>query len=312
MSIISIIIPLYNKAAHIKRALKSVIKQGIKDIEILVVNDASTDGGEKLIGEFNDSRIKLYHRSEPGPGGYAARNLGILNAKSPWIAFLDADDEWLEDHLSNFMDALQQNPEIELYGAAYKKSFGDGNFKICKKAVVVGEDTDLRLISFDEFLESIVNTEQVIWTSATIVKREAFSKAGDFPAGRTRRGGDTDTWLRLANTARHIGWNPKVSVIYHLDADNRVTQTARNFEKTSLITETCDRIISQGQSAYTTKLLKRVQAQKYYELCMARKRYSNVMFSSLPDTRAYYFIVHPKTILCLMPDFIYRMLKKLA
>ena len=92
---VSVVIPLYNKGPHIARSINSVRSQTFQDFELIIVNDASTDNSLGEVARFKDPRINLYHREKPGPGDYAARNLGIEKAKAEWIAFLDADDEWM-------------------------------------------------------------------------------------------------------------------------------------------------------------------------------------------------------------------------
>src|SRR4051812_21303164 len=94
MEKISVVIPLYNKAFHVARAIQSVLNQSYQDFEIIVVNDASSDGGEKIVQSFHDPRIRLLQRTIPGPGGHAARNAGIKDTTTSLIAFLDADDEY--------------------------------------------------------------------------------------------------------------------------------------------------------------------------------------------------------------------------
>src|SRR5690606_31751069 len=99
MHLISVIVPAYNKGPHIKRCINSIVKQTYSCFELIIVYDQSSDDTLKGIEEFTDSRIRLFKRDVPGPGGYAARNLGIEKANGNWIAFLDADDEWYPDHL---------------------------------------------------------------------------------------------------------------------------------------------------------------------------------------------------------------------
>lgn len=312
MTAVSVVIPLYNKEAHIKRAIDSVLSQTFQDLEVIVIDDASTDGGADVVRGYDDPRVRLLGRTEPGPGGYAARNLGVKTSRSEWIAFLDADDEWQTDHIESFMSELSCHPDLKVYGASYRKSLGNGKFVGSSRSRRYGEESPFTILDFDGFLESIIRTEQALWTSATIIRRDVFDVSGDFPDGKTRRGGDTDTWLRVVHAAGAVGWNPKITVTYYMDADNRVMQTPKNYSTSNVITDTCDALIDQVQDARTTELLRKVQAQKYYELAMARKRYSGRMFYSLPETRAYYFLVHPKNVLCLVPDFAFRWVKKIS
>jgi glycosyltransferase involved in cell wall biosynthesis len=81
----SIIIPCHNKGPHITRCIQSVIGQSFKQWEIIFVDDASTDNSLIQVNQFEDSRIFVFRRDNPGPGGYAARNLGIAKEKFPWV-----------------------------------------------------------------------------------------------------------------------------------------------------------------------------------------------------------------------------------
>src|SRR5262249_7159571 len=86
---VSIITPLYNKAPYIRRTLDSVAAQTFRDFELIVVDDGSTDGGERLVADYVDERVRLIRQPNAGPG--AARNRGIAEARGELLAFLDAD-----------------------------------------------------------------------------------------------------------------------------------------------------------------------------------------------------------------------------
>ena len=106
---VSIIIPTYNRAHLIGRAIQSVLNQTYQNFEIIVVDDGSTDNTEEMIKEFqkHDKRIK-YIRHEKNRGGAAARNTGIKVARGEYIAFQDSDDEWLPEKLEKQMDVFQR------------------------------------------------------------------------------------------------------------------------------------------------------------------------------------------------------------
>lgn len=104
---VTVIIPLYNKAPYIKRALDSVIAQTWTEYEVLVVDDGSTDGGGEIVSQYGDPRIRLITQANAGPG--AARNRGLAEAKGEYVAFLDADDEWLPGFLGKCLTVLERS-----------------------------------------------------------------------------------------------------------------------------------------------------------------------------------------------------------
>ena len=119
--VFSVIVPVHNKEPHIRRAIESIRQQSHRSLEILVVDDASTDGSMDVVHSVDDERIRVFSRSEPGPGGYAARNLAIENARGRWLTFLDADDEWRPDHLATLDSLSQSCPDVDFLSTGWVK-----------------------------------------------------------------------------------------------------------------------------------------------------------------------------------------------
>lgn len=109
---ISVIIPLYNKAEIVARSIQSVLSQSYKDFELIVVDDGSTDDSYDIVENIHDSRIRLIHQENGGPS--KARNTGVHYAKGDWIVFLDADDELLPGTLKRYSITInkQNNADI--------------------------------------------------------------------------------------------------------------------------------------------------------------------------------------------------------
>jgi glycosyltransferase involved in cell wall biosynthesis len=109
--LVSIIIPVYNSASYVEETLKACIKQSYQNLEIIVVNDGSTDNSEEIILGVADERI-LYHLIENG-GACVARNYGIKQSKGELIQFLDADDILDDDKI------MHQVAKYNLHGDEY-------------------------------------------------------------------------------------------------------------------------------------------------------------------------------------------------
>ncbi len=115
----SVIIPLYNKAPYVRRAIDSVLAQTLGDWELIIVNDGSTDGSEKLAAQYDDPRIRIIHQANAGPG--AARNRGVAEATGQWAAFLDADDQWMEQYLQQALENIQRyDGEVAAISCGYE------------------------------------------------------------------------------------------------------------------------------------------------------------------------------------------------
>lgn len=263
----AVVVPLHNKRPHIARALSSIFAQTEAPVEILVVDDASTDGGLDEVVRHRDERLKILRRPEPGPGGYAARNMAVLRAQSDWIAFLDADDAWAPDHLATVRAAVEQADAARLacVFAGYTNAWPDGRREPDRFTRQVGR-AEARTLDFRALLTAWLDLKECpIWTSAAAFRRPALIDAGLFPAGRCVRGGDKDLWLRVMRNAEAVA-APGITAIYHRDATNMVTRTSSTDARHCL----CETIIAMLPSASDTErpLLKRLFNLEVYQYAL--------------------------------------------
>jgi glycosyltransferase involved in cell wall biosynthesis len=215
------VIPVFNKRPHLERSLDSVRRQTWPAAEVIVVEDGSTDGSrEYLEGPGRDLLdFRLLHRSVPGPGGYAARNLGIQEANGEWIAFLDADDSWRDDHLAGLAELMAQaGPATAVVFSSYE-IVGGGKVRHPPRLGAGSLRLDERA-----FLREWARGRLLLWTSALAAPRDRLLTAGLFPEGRCRRGGDKDLWFRLMRGAEALG-SDRPTATYHVDSTNMVTRT---------------------------------------------------------------------------------------
>ena len=209
---VSVVIPLYNKARHIARAVESVRGQTWQDFEIIVVDDGSTDGSSDTVRRIADARLRLI--TQPNGGECAARNRGIAETACDAVAFLDADDEWLPTFLETVVALRQRFPDCGMYATAYS---------LCRDGAVIrpefhGCPTAPAGGVVDDYYKSAVATPPVT-SSSVMITKQALQAVGGFPVG-VKRGGDLATWARIALRHR-IAWSPVPGAIYHLSADNR-------------------------------------------------------------------------------------------
>ena len=156
-NLVSVIIPTYNRAKLLSRAINSVLNQTYKNVEIIVVDDGSTDNTEEVLKSFNDEKIK-YIRHEKNKGASAARNTGIKVARGEYIAFLDDDDEWLKDKLKKQVETIKNLPS-DVWGGIYC-----GFFYVTDKKVMMVEATKK-----GDLKKAILNKEVDIGASSTLL-----------------------------------------------------------------------------------------------------------------------------------------------
>lgn len=212
----TVVIPLYNKAPHIRRAIDSVMAQSMPDFELIVVDDASTDGGGGIVSAVRDERARLVRRAVRGVGGHAARNLGINEASTDFIAFLDADDEWKPQFLETIFAMRRRFPAAGAYATAYEIREPDGSARIPRPPGIPSRAWEGHL---PNYFKAAIGSSPV-WTSAVVIPRQVLDEVGRFPEGE-ERGGDLDTWLRIA-LRYPIAYSSAVAAVYHRDATARI------------------------------------------------------------------------------------------
>jgi glycosyltransferase involved in cell wall biosynthesis len=124
--IISIIVPLHNQAQYVAETIESVLAQTFSDWELIIVNDASTDGGDRIVAGYQDQRIKLLHLLTPSGGPGKPRNTGLDQAIGEWVIFLDSDDSIEPDHLETLLKDVEEHPQAAVI-AGHWQEYPDGN-----------------------------------------------------------------------------------------------------------------------------------------------------------------------------------------
>lgn len=182
--LVSVVIPTYNHAQFVGEAVDSVLAQTYRPIEVIVVDDGSTDSTADVLASYAD-KIQYIHQENRGLS--AARNAGIARAKGEWIALLDADDLWSPDKIQLQIDAAARHPEFTLIGGQ------DGHYG---SFPAVQGTTSIREFTVRDFL-----TTTPFGPSAALIHRELIKVIGGFDE-QLSPVADRDYWLRAAACSR--------------------------------------------------------------------------------------------------------------
>lgn len=209
----SVIIPLYNKAPYIQRAIDSVLKQTFQNFEIIVVDDGSTDGGEEIVKKISDKRIHLIHQDNSGVS--AARNKGGAHAQNDYLVFLDADDTWESNFLEKIDELIEKYPNAGIYGTSNYFIFPNGN--------VVSENYDYLFDGKEtgvikDYFGLFADIQKSPFSNSNLcIPKKKFREFGGYKIG-VKLTEDSDLWCRIA-LKYPIAFNVLPLANYYLDIE---------------------------------------------------------------------------------------------
>jgi glycosyltransferase involved in cell wall biosynthesis len=204
---VSAVIPAYNAARTIGQTIESALHQTVTDLEVIVVDDGSTDDTRLVVEQFRDPRVKLF--SQANSGVAAARNTGIVHASGVWVAFLDADDIWLPHKLERQLELMAGRPDcMASQASAY---FVDDELQPLKLQRCL--PVERPLLTFLRF-QNLPNA-----SSSWIVQRTLLERIGGFDADLVILE-DWEFSLRLARHANPLCIDEPLT-LYRVHPGNR-------------------------------------------------------------------------------------------
>lgn len=231
---VSVVIPAYNSENFIGQALQSVLAQSFSPREIIIIDDGSTDQTKHVIAGYVGN-IKYVYQENAGPA--AARNRGVLEAKSDWIAFLDSDDYWDADHLEQLVENLKKNKDAVLVYCGKKWIDKDGN---TLTDFARQEKFPSGWIFNDLFKANYISTASVV-----LVKKSIFHAIGGFNE-KLWNAEDYDLWLCISAIAQVCGV-PVYTVNYRRHATNLTLQTMKALRGDLVVLKKCINMIAKKQ-----------------------------------------------------------------
>jgi len=228
---ISVVIPAYNAGEFISRAIDSVLSQSRRPDEIIVVDDGSTDETRERIKKFG-SQVRYIYQQNAGPS--VARNKGIEAANSEWIAFLDADDEWLAERLARQCELLGRNEHLVWVTGNFYRCLCDEN----RRRANVNPDLAMKVLRGKEYFDDFFRTSLphgCVWTGTMLIRKEVLKEVGMFQTD-LYIAEDTDLWFRIACRRPRIGFVAEPLAIYHMTTAQSLMQKHRRLKfQTDLI-----------------------------------------------------------------------------
>ncbi len=183
----SVIMPLYNKAAYVEKAIRSVLEQTYPHYELIVVNDGSKDNSaiisEELLKDIPNARLI----NQENAGVAVARNNGVTQAKGDYICFLDADDWWDVSFLQEMQQFIKDYPEAGIWGTNY--------WYVKKGKTHVAVPCETGYINYPKLYAE--TSAMPIWTGAVCMSKKIFLEMGGFPKG-IKLGEDFLLWSKIA------------------------------------------------------------------------------------------------------------------
>jgi hypothetical protein len=222
---ISVVIPAYNAAKSISRTIESVLAQSRRADEIIIIDDGSTDNTAEAIKKFGSDVCYIYQENA-GPS--VARNRGIEAAGGEWIAFLDADDEWLPERLSLQAELLVRNEHLVWTTANFYKCLCDEERRRANINPELGQKALGDKEYFDDFFRTSL-PRGCSWTGTMLIKKKVLQEAGMFQPG-LHIAEDTDLWFRIACRWPRIGFIAEPLAIYHMTTAGSLMQKHRRLK----------------------------------------------------------------------------------
>lgn len=180
MKLVSVIIPFYNEEEYIEKALISVLNQTYENLEILLINDGSTDNSLKIVKKFNDKRIKIIESTNNGVS--IARNIGIKESKGNYLCFLDADDYWEKNKIEKQVKFIEKNNYSFIYS----------NYRFIKRNGKFGNIVNVpKSLNYKQALKNTT-----IFISTVMLNTEKIEKKYIYMPDK-KRGQDTATWWNI-------------------------------------------------------------------------------------------------------------------
>ncbi|UIJ46162.1 glycosyltransferase family 2 protein [Sphingomonas cannabina] len=233
----SVVVPTYNRHATVIEAVESALAQTVRDIEVIVVDDGSSDRTPEALAAIPDPRLHVIVQDNAGAS--AARNRGITEARGRYVAFLDSDDRFLPEHLADLLPLLAQGDDIVAYSRVIVDRGSGRRFLKPYREIRLGESVDRYLMCERGFIQ----------TSSLALPR-GLARTVRYRED-VRFGDDTDFAVRLSLHGARFLMAPRATVLWaDRQTDNRLSQVRSNIGNLTWLKDLRPHISARAYSAY--------------------------------------------------------------
>lgn len=244
--LVSVVISTYNYAEYLPTAVESVLNQTYKNLEIIIVNDGSTDNTDEVIAPYlKDERIKYIKQENVGQA--SAKNCGIRNSSGDYIAFLDADDYWREDKIEKQIDLFTADSSLGV---------------VFTMAEWIAEGQSIKVKACRPHTGWVVNhliIDNFVPFSSSLVKKECFKKVGLLDETLTMAI-DWDIWLRISVNFKFDFVNEKL-IVYRVGHPNQMSK--KQEERQNQSDHVMNKFITNNPVLLTPRVLRQAMAYTY-------------------------------------------------
>lgn len=287
----SVVIPLYNKANYVEKAVRSILGQSFEKFEIIIVNDGSTDNSLEIVQKISDERIQIIDQKNSGVS--TARNNGVKKARYHYLSFLDADDWWAPNYLEEVSNLISKYNDAGIYGTKYCLVKDE-----IKKDALIGVEPNFTEGYIDYFRTYLNTMWMPIYPCCVTLPKSIFDKFGGFRSN-LKFGEDFELWSKIA-CEHKIAYLNKSLVCYNQDVDieNRAVGINKIYHPNSHFIFNLNSLEKhEHENKILKKLLDKMRSTnllKYYINAAykteVKKEYEKIDFSNIPfSTKIQYF-----------------------
>jgi glycosyltransferase involved in cell wall biosynthesis len=247
---VTVLIPAFNASRTIERALASVWRQGYPELEVIVVDDGSSDDTGFRVESIGGDNLRLI-RLEENRGECGAMNVGIKEARTDYIAFLDADDEWLDDKLRKQLPVIEAHPEMSFISCGGEAFDRDG-------VVVATFGLEPPGHSPSQFWRGLLVRSHIAKPSV-VARRAKLLEVGGFDDA-LKISGDQDMWIKLALNG-NVGFIPEVLIRIHSTSDSLMNRYGPREDEFGL--PMIRKHLSQLGSRLSKREIRQILAERY-------------------------------------------------